>query len=143
MAWAADLVDRLLDPDAEDRGEAVDDALLRLLSRDERWSASYDLIVGLTGLGVYALQRYPRPVATECLRQVVERLQECARRDEHGLYWWTPPAEILGEESRKQYSSGRVDLGVAHGVAGAVAFLAASAAPASSRRRCARSSRGR
>jgi lantibiotic modifying enzyme len=123
VAWAADLVDRLLDPDAEDRGEAVDDALLRLLSRDERWSASYDLIVGLTGLGVYALQRYPRPVATECLRQVVERLQECARRDEHGLYWWTPPAEILDEESRKQYSSGRVDLGVAHGVAGAVALL--------------------
>jgi class I lanthipeptide synthase len=123
VAWAADLVDRLLDPDAEDRGEAVDDALLRLLSRDERWSASYDLIVGLTGLGVYALQRYPRPVTTECLRQVVERLQECARRDEHGLYWWTPPAEILDEESRKQYSSGRVDLGVAHGVAGAVALL--------------------
>jgi lantibiotic biosynthesis protein len=123
VAWAADLVDRLLDPDAEDRGEAVDDALLRLLSRDERWSASYDLIVGLIGLGVYALQRYPRPVATECLRQVVERLQECARRDEHGLYWWTPPAEILDEESRKQYSSGRVDLGVAHGVAGAVALL--------------------
>jgi lantibiotic modifying enzyme len=123
VAWAADLVDRLLDPDAEDRGEAVDDALLRLLSRDDRWSASYDLIVGLTGLGVYALQRHPRPVATECLRQVVERLHECARRDEHGLYWWTPPAEILDEESQKQYSSGRVDLGVAHGVAGAVALL--------------------
>ena len=123
VAWAAELVDRLLDPDAEDRGEAVDDALLRLLSRADRWSAPYDLIVGLTGLGVYALQRYPRPVATECLRRVVERLHECAQHDQHGLYWWTPPAEILDQESRKQYPSGRADLGVAHGMAGAVALL--------------------
>lgn len=125
VAWAADLVDHILDPEAEDRGEAVDDVLLRLLSRSDRWSAPYDLIVGLTGLGVYALQRYPRPVAAELLRRVVERLHECARRDEHGLYWWTPPAEILDEEDRKRYSSGRVDLGVAHGVAGTVGLLGA------------------
>src|SRR5919108_730068 len=123
VAWAAELADRLLDPDAEDRSEAVDDALLRLLSRADRWSAPYDLIVGLTGLGVYALQRYPRPVAIECLRRAVQRLQECAQHDEHGLYWWTPPAEILDDESRKQYPSGRADLGVAHGVAGVVALL--------------------
>jgi hypothetical protein len=122
LAWAAELVDRLLDPDAEDRSEAVDDALLRLLSRSDRWSAPYDLVVGLTGLGVYALQRYPRPVAIECLHRVVERLHECALHDEHGLYWWTPPAEIH-EESRKQYPSGRGDLGVAHGVAGPIALL--------------------
>jgi lantibiotic modifying enzyme len=123
VAWAADLVDPLLDPDAEDRNEAVDDALLRLLSRADRWSAPYDLIVGLTGLGVYALQRHPRPSATECLRRVVELLHECARHDEHGLYWWTPPQEILDLEDRKQYPSGRADLGVAHGMAGAVALL--------------------
>jgi lantibiotic biosynthesis protein len=125
VAWAAELVDRLLDPDAEDRGEAVDDALLRILLRGDRWSASYDLIVGLTGLGVYTLQRYPRPVAAECLRRVVERLHECARHDEHGHYWWTPPAEILDQEDRKRYASGRTDLGVAHGVAGPIALLGA------------------
>ena len=123
VAWAAELVDRLLNLDAEDRSEAVDDALLRLLSRADRSSAPYDLVVGLTGLGVYALQRCPRPVAIECLRRVVERLHEWARHDEHGLYWWTPPAEILDQESRKQYPAGRADLGVAHGMAGAVALL--------------------
>src|SRR5215203_5905504 len=73
VAWAAELVDRLLDPDAEDRNEAIDDALLRLLSRVDRWSA--------------------------------------------------PPAEILDQESRRQYPSGRADLGVAHGVAGPIALL--------------------
>jgi lantibiotic biosynthesis protein len=122
VAWAADLVGRLLDPEAEDRGEAVDDVLLRLLSRTDPWSAPYDLVVGLTGLGVYASQRRPRPLAIECLRRVVERLHECARYDEHGLYWWTPPAEIH-QKSREQYPSGRVDLGVAHGVAGVIALL--------------------
>jgi lantibiotic modifying enzyme len=123
IAWAAELVDHLFDPDAEDRSEAVDEALVRLLSRADRWSAPYDLVVGLTGLGVYALQRYPRPLAIECLRRVLERLHECAHHDEHGLYWWTPPAEIPDEESRKQYPSGRADLGVAHGLAGVIALL--------------------
>jgi lantibiotic biosynthesis protein len=122
VAWAADLAGHLLDPDAEDRSEAVDDALRRLLSRATPWSAPYDLVVGLTGIGVYALQRYPRPVATECLRRVVELLRECAQHDEHGLYWWTSPAEIH-PESREQYPSGRADLGVAHGVAGVIALL--------------------
>jgi lantibiotic modifying enzyme len=123
VAWATELVDRLLDPDAEDRGEAVDDALLRLLSRANPWSAPYDLVVGLTGLGVYSLQRCPRPSAIECLHLVAERLHERAQHDEHGLYWWTPPTEILNQEARKQYPSGRVDLGVAHGVAGVIALL--------------------
>lgn len=123
VAWAAELVDRLLDAEEDDRSEAVDDALLRLLSRADRWPAPYDLVVGLTGIGVYALQRYPRPVAIECLRRVVELLHECARHDEHGLYWWTPPTEILDQEDRKLYPSGRVDLGVAHGVAGPIALL--------------------
>jgi lantibiotic biosynthesis protein len=122
VAWATDLVDGLLDPDAEDRNEAVDDALLRLLSRADERAAPYDLVVGLTGLGVYALQRYPRPAAIECLRRIVELLRESAQRDEHGLYWWTPPAE-LHEEWRKEYPSGRADLGVAHGVAGPIALL--------------------
>jgi lantibiotic modifying enzyme len=121
VAWAAELVDGL-DARAEDRNEAIDDALLRFLSRTEQWRAPYDLVVGLTGLGVYALQRYPRPVASQCLRRVVELLHQRAEHDEHGLYWWTPPAE-LHEEWRKQYPSGRADLGVAHGVAGTIALL--------------------
>jgi hypothetical protein len=123
VAWAVELVDRLLDPDAEDRSEAVDDALLRLLSRPDPWPGPYDLVVGLTGLGVYSLQRYPRPVAIECLHRVVARLHERAQHDQQGLCWWTPPAEISNQAARKQYPSGRADLGVAHGVAGPIAFL--------------------
>jgi ABC-type phosphate transport system ATPase subunit len=115
VAWAADLVGCLLDPDAEDRSEAVDGALMRLLSRADPWSAPYDLVVGLTGLGVYALQRYPRPLAIEYLRRVVERMHGCARQDEHGLYWWTPPAEIHPESrerinAEEEVREGRLEL---------------------------------
>jgi hypothetical protein len=123
VAWAAELVDHLLDPDAEDRNEAVDDALLGLLSRANLWPAPHDLVVAVTGLGVYALQRCPRTSAIECLDRVVARLHEHAQRDEHGIYWWTPPAGILHPESRRQYPSGRADLGLAHGAAGVVALL--------------------
>jgi lantibiotic biosynthesis protein len=122
VAWVVDLVDHLLDSGAGDRNEAIDDALVRLLSQPNRWPAPHDLVEGVTGLGVYALQRQPRPVAIESLRHVVERLDEGAARDEDGLCWWTPPEEIH-EEWRKRFPTGRADLGVAHGVAGAIALL--------------------
>jgi len=82
VALAAELVDHTLHPDAGDRNEAVDDALLRLLSQSNRWPAPHDLVEGVTGLGVYALQRYPRPRAIECLRRIVEWLHEHAQHDE-------------------------------------------------------------
>jgi len=136
IAWAAELVDRLLDgsPDgadtaleneAGDDNEAVDEVLSRLLAHPRRWPAPHDLVVGATGLGVYALERYPRPSAAECLHRVVKRLDESARRDRDGIYWWTPPEEIWEPKEREEYPSGRVDLGAAHGVAGAVALLGA------------------
>lgn len=124
VAWAAELVDRALDPHPEDRNEAVDDVLLRLLSRGDPWSAPYDLVVGLVGLGVYALDRHPHPVAARCLRLTVERLHERAQQDGHGVVWWTPPEEIVDREARAEYPAGRVDLGVAHGMAGVIALLA-------------------
>jgi lantibiotic biosynthesis protein len=123
VAWATELVDHVLDPDTEDRNEEIDEALLRLLAHANLWPAPHDLVVGVTGLGVYASQRFPQPSAIECLHRIVERLHEHAQHDEHGTYWWTPPAGILHAESRKEYPSGRADLGLAHGAAGAIALL--------------------
>ena len=126
IAWAAELVDRFLNPDGEDCNAAVDDVLLRLLSGPaRRWAAPHDLLAGVTGLGVYALERYPRPSAVECLHRVVERLDESAQHDQHGIYWWTPPTGIWEPKEREEYPSGRVDLGVAHGVTGAIGLLGA------------------
>lgn len=125
IAWAAELVERSLDAGVEDRNAAVDDALSRLASRPRGSPAPHDLVVGATGFGVYALERYPRHSAAECLRRVVERLGESARSDAHGIYWWTAPTELPAPEARQWYPLGRADLGMAHGVPGAIALLGA------------------
>jgi lantibiotic modifying enzyme len=121
IAWAVELVDALLGPEGEDRNGDIDEALTRLLQRYPE-DAPYDLINGLTGLGVYALARWPRPGAAPCVLGVVEQLARRARHDRDGVYWRTPPS--WRGPRRKQYRPGRVDLGVAHGIAGVIPFLA-------------------
>jgi class I lanthipeptide synthase len=123
VAWAVDVVGRLLDEDAEDRNEAIDDALLAVLGKRDWESAPYDLIHGLTGLGVYALDRWPRATAVESVTRVVTHLAKRARHDEVGTYWWTGPS-LLVAPRRQEHPRGGVDLGVAHGIAGVIPFLA-------------------
>lgn len=127
VAWAAQLVGDLLHREDDDRNEAIDDALCGLLDRIDPNEASYDLIHGLTGLGVYALERAPRPTAERCVSQLVHYLATRAREDDHGTYWWTGPSLLLGR-NRTQYPAGGVDLGVAHGIAGVLPFLAGARA---------------
>ena len=121
IAWAVELVDRLLGNEGEDRNADIDDALTGWLRRYPE-HAPYDLINGLTGLGVYALARWPRPGATPCLLGVVEQLARRARYDRDGVYWWTPPS-WRGPRGERYQPAG-VDLGVAHGIAGVIPFLA-------------------
>lgn len=121
IAWAAEMVDRLLGTEGEDRNGDIDDALTRLLQRYPE-HAPYDVIHGLTGLGVYALTRWPRPSAVLCLYGVVEQLARRARHDQDGIYWWTAP--LWRGRRQERYEPGGVDLGVAHGVAGVIPFLA-------------------
>jgi hypothetical protein len=117
IAWAAELVDRLLGADGEDRNGAIDEALTHLLRRYPE-QAPYDLIDGLVGIGVYALARWPRPGAEACLSGVVEQLARRARQDGDGVFWWTPPRDYPVP------LPGRADLGLAHGIAGVIPFLA-------------------
>ena len=121
IAWAVELVDRLLGAEGEDRGGDIDDALTSLLRRYPE-DAPYDLISGLTGLGVYALARWPRPGAEPLVLGVVEQLARRARHDRDGVSWWTPPS--WRGPRREWYWPGGVDLGVAHGIAGVIPFLA-------------------
>ena len=123
IAWAVEQVDRLLgtEDDDEDRNGAIDEALASLLPRYPQ-DAPYDLINGLTGLGVYALARWPRPGAAACLLGVTGQLARRAREDGDGIYWWTP-SSWRGPRG-EQYRPAGVDLGVAHGIAGVIPFLA-------------------
>lgn len=126
VAWAVEVVEGLLDPGSSDRGETIDEVLEHLLARPGLWAAPHDLVRGVTGIGVYALERYPRPLAADCLRHIVARLRESAREDAAGAYWWTP-ARVLSPEVVESHPFGLADLGLAHGQPGAIALLGAIA----------------
>jgi lantibiotic biosynthesis protein len=113
--WAEEEEDE--DPNAD-----VDTALLDHL-RQTPWPHEYDLVGGLVGYGVYALERLPRPSAAACLELVVERLAELASPRPEGLAWHTP-FEMLPEPNKPWFPKGVDNLGVAHGTPGVIALLA-------------------
>jgi lantibiotic biosynthesis protein len=108
----------------------IDEALQSFLDHTP-WTADYDLIRGLTGFGVYALERLPQPSALACLAMVVDRLGETAERGPQGITWHTAP-ELLPDWQRELFPKGYYNLGVAHGMPGTIAMLAAASAAAES-----------
>jgi hypothetical protein len=106
-----------------DAGAEIDDALLELV-RTRPWRHDYDLISGLAGMGVYALERLPHPAARACLAAILDRLDEVAERQAGGVTWHTAP-ELLPEHQRAQCPGGYYNLGLAHGVPGVIGLLAA------------------
>ncbi|HSK76465.1 MAG TPA: lanthionine synthetase C family protein [Thermoanaerobaculia bacterium] len=129
VAWAAEHLGRLLNGEEEqaagedeDAGEEIDQALLTALDRFS-WAGDYDLISGLVGFGVYALERFPRRSAVRCLEAIVDRLDESAERNGQEVTWFRPP-EVLPGAVREHTPHGYYDLGVAHGVPGIIALLA-------------------
>jgi lantibiotic modifying enzyme len=102
---------------AGDANDAIDAALLRLLRRDP-WTRGFDLLYGLVGLGVYALERLPRRNARTMLGLVVRHLGRLAERRPEGLAWLTRPDGIAFTPK------GSYSLGMAHGVPGVIALLA-------------------
>jgi len=125
VAWVVEhLQARLFEPDPEgdDPNREIDDALLAYLSTltepDE-----YDLISGVTGLGVYARERLSYPSGAVLLERVVDRLVTQAETGPEGTTWFTPPNR-LPEWQREIHPKGLYNLGVAHGIPAVVALLA-------------------
>lgn len=121
VAWATDVLDETVFHTEADANEAVDEVVVDVLRAGG--VADYDLISGAVGLGVYALQRVPRPDAVAAVETIVRLLDERAFRDDAGAAWFTPP-DGLPPGTRTVYRDGYFNLGVAHGLAGVVAFLA-------------------
>ncbi len=110
------------DPEDEEDGDDIDHALLGFLQTSP-WPRPYDLMSGLVGYGVYALERLPRASARACLTSVLARLEELAVWAPDGCYWPTPPP-LLPARDRAGYPNGYVNLGLSHGAAGVIALLA-------------------
>jgi lantibiotic modifying enzyme len=124
IAWTVEHLQNIIyksdeiDPDC-DPNEEIDHMLRDFYKEPEK----YDLWSGCVGLGVYALERYPRPSAKSLLEFLIEFLALWGGAVENGIGWFTPP-EIMRFQTRIAYPDGYYDLGVAHGMAGIVSFFA-------------------
>lgn len=107
--------------DAADPLEELEQQLLLRLRRD-RWLEHYDLISGLSGIGLFFLERLPLATAREGLRRVLDHLEALAERTDSGITWYTP-ARLVPESQRDEAPDGYYNLGVAHGVPGVIYFL--------------------
>jgi lantibiotic modifying enzyme len=129
VAWTLEhLRGRLFEEEeGEDPGEEVASALVEHLGLSP-WKGHYDLISGLVGFGVYALERLPRPGGRECLERTVVRLAEIAERQAGGLITWRTGPELLIDRELESFPQGHYNLGVAHGVPGVIGVLARACA---------------
>jgi len=113
VAWVTEhLAAPELSAEDEDPNAEIDEALLTVLRRSP-WREEFDLVGGLVGWGVYALERLPRTSAAAMLPLVVARLAERAKPAGRGIVWHHPQAP-----------GGEADPGMAHGAAGVIALLA-------------------
>jgi hypothetical protein len=143
VGWAlAHLQGRVPGFDGEDELAEIDQLLLDHLAQTP-WPDTYDLIDGLVGFGVYALERGEAPPAAcapvrprtgrqaargtragavACLGRVIDRLAEMAEQLSDGITW-ASREEWLPLEYRNRYPARYYNLGLAHGVPGVVALL--------------------
>ncbi|HEY5937046.1 MAG TPA: lanthionine synthetase C family protein [Kofleriaceae bacterium] len=109
--------------------DAVDDGLLTILDAPQ-WDASYDLISGLVGFGVYFLERLEHldtDKPRRGLARIVEHLYRTREETAGGVSWFTR-VELLPEWQRAVSPRGHYNCGVAHGVPGVIGLLGKIAA---------------
>ena len=137
LGWvAAHLARRYPSLDVEDLCAPVDEHLNAELSRTP-WAYPCDIRSGLSGMGLYVLERLPAPGARQLLARMVAKAEETAERSEEGIAWSMPSSHwgIYGRNS--QFPQGLYTMGVAHGIPGMMAFLAAVHASGIEQERCA------
>lgn len=122
IAWCLEhLQNMLFSPEEMDPGYDAATAIADHLD-SASCTRSWGLLDGLAGLGVYALERLPRPRGEEGVKLVVSRLSEGSELCAEGTSWRTPASQLLSHV-RDQYPEGNFNLGMALGVPGIIAFL--------------------
>lgn len=121
VAWAVEHLHNLgiVDCDPEFNFE-VNEALMASLSV-AHWGGLTELIGGLAGLGVYALEGRRSPAKDAIIAEILRHLFEQAEWSD-GCTWFSLP-EALPEPARSQSPKGCYNLGLSHGLPGVIAFL--------------------
>lgn len=118
-AWIMDFAGSLLGVEYD--LDEMDAFLLSLLDAGP-WRGGYDLVSGLVGVGVYALERALHGRTRKLLGMVIRRLTAMAQPCDNGWHWFTPHHHL---EQREQalYPNGSTNLGLAHGQWGCIWLL--------------------
>jgi lantibiotic biosynthesis protein len=82
----------------------------------------WDLITGITGVGVYLLARREKPAARAALEEILAALVDLMRESDGAPRWATPP-DHLHEDMREGAPEGNLNCGVAHGAPGSLALM--------------------
>ncbi len=109
----------------DDTCAAVDDAVLGALERGE--PDHFDLMSGLAGQAVYALERAPLGVSPQILARIAARLVSTAIAQPGGRAWRTDP-RWLAPWQRAAHPAGYCDLGLSHGTTCVIRVLSELAA---------------
>jgi len=117
----AHLAGWVYDADEDDPNDTIDEVLCAHLA-PMPWTHNFDLINGLVGIGLYALERRSKSMGRRLLERVIKLLAEMAETTRQGITWHTP-ANLLPTEQCHHFPSGYYNLGLAHGVPGVIALL--------------------
>jgi hypothetical protein len=137
LGWvAAHLAARYPDMEVEELCGPVDEAIARELERAP-WPHPCDIRDGVAGMGLYALERLPHPSARRMLERMVALIDGAAEHTAQGLRWPMPERYLVLYGDPTHFPRGVYTLGLAHGMPGAMALLAAAHAHGISRERAA------
>lgn len=124
VAWTTEHVLRVLDvADESDPVEGIDDALLGLFA-DPAFRPGYDLIGGLAGMGVHALERRARPSGPRLAAEVLGRLEGMAYAQDVGVSWPSGGLTRRAMEADVAPDERYYNVGLSHGIPGVLAILA-------------------
>jgi hypothetical protein len=125
VGWVTAHLSKWLTDSDETTFEDIDRAVLFILERSS--PLHFDLISGLVGYGVYALERLPHAPGIAILEQTVAKLALVSQQDPAGATWSTRLEHTAPWERElcKDLSTLR-NLGLAHGVPGVIGFLGAA-----------------
>ena len=127
IAWAVDHLETMgLFQAEEDLNEAIDEALLSDLAR-RPFVGLCEIINGISGSGFYGVDRRSRGRGMEVARAAVETLDATAEKQDGRVTWFNAP-EALHKLALETHPDGCYNLGLSHGVPGAIGFLAEAAA---------------
>ena len=117
------LEERVFEAD-EDLGAEVESTLLEALTLHVNvWPS--ELVAGLSGIGLYFLERLPGDAARRGAEMVIDQLAATAEAKDGGIAWFTPPRSVPPLQ-REMFPNGYYNAGVSHGIPGPIGFLAAA-----------------